>query len=266
MSRWRARSASRRASPSACLHPRRVLLPRVARGLPRREGDGPRAAGCRSIRRSTSFPPTRTHLRLARGGLDKQAAILPLIGRLKMTCSTSSSRRTRRRCSSARQPADLGAAARSRFRSAQSAAAGAVPRDDRHPRSRQALRHVHRGRRRQPRRHAGRDPRLPRPERRRQDDDAADDRRAAEADRRAASSSTATTSRREPEAAKASLGFIPDRPFIYEKLTAGEFLRFHGGLYGLDGDGIGDARPRDARAVRARHAGSTSWSRASRTA
>ena len=37
-----------------------------------------------------------------------------------------------------------------------------------------------------------------------------------------------------PEAAKASLGFIPDRPFIYEKLTAGEFLRFHGGLYGLD--------------------------------
>jgi ABC-2 type transport system ATP-binding protein len=43
----------------------------------------------------------------------------------------------------------------------------------------------------------------------------------------------------EPEAAKASLGFIPDRPFIYEKLTAGEFLRFHGGLFGL-GDDIGD--------------------------
>jgi ABC-2 type transport system ATP-binding protein len=44
----------------------------------------------------------------------------------------------------------------------------------------------------------------------------------------------------EPEAAKGSLGFIPDRPFIYEKLTAGEFLRFHGGLYGLDGTGITD--------------------------
>ena len=43
-----------------------------------------------------------------------------------------------------------------------------------------------------------------------------------------------------PEAAKASLGFIPDRPFIYEKLTAGEFLRFHGGLYGMEGNGIGD--------------------------
>ena len=39
----------------------------------------------------------------------------------------------------------------------------------------------------------------------------------------------------EPEKAKASLGFIPDRPFIYEKLTAGEFLRFHAGLYGMDG-------------------------------
>jgi ABC-2 type transport system ATP-binding protein len=44
----------------------------------------------------------------------------------------------------------------------------------------------------------------------------------------------------EPEAAKASLGFIPDRPFIYEKLTAGEFLRFHAGLYGLEGPAIED--------------------------
>jgi ABC-2 type transport system ATP-binding protein len=41
----------------------------------------------------------------------------------------------------------------------------------------------------------------------------------------------------EPEAAKASLGFIPDRPFVYEKLTAGEFLRFHAGLFGMDGNG-----------------------------
>jgi ABC-2 type transport system ATP-binding protein len=40
---------------------------------------------------------------------------------------------------------------------------------------------------------------------------------------------------REAEAAKLSLGFIPDRPFLYEKLTGGEFLRFHGGLYGIDG-------------------------------
>jgi ABC-2 type transport system ATP-binding protein len=38
---------------------------------------------------------------------------------------------------------------------------------------------------------------------------------------------------RSPQAAKAALGFIPDRPFLYEKLTADEFLRFHGGLYGI---------------------------------
>jgi ABC-2 type transport system ATP-binding protein len=44
----------------------------------------------------------------------------------------------------------------------------------------------------------------------------------------------------DPEAAKASLGFIPDRPFIYEKLTGGEFLTFHGGLYGLDDAGLGE--------------------------
>src|SRR4026208_1471229 len=43
-----------------------------------------------------------------------------------------------------------------------------------------------------------------------------------------------------PEAAKAALGFIPDRPFIYEKLTAGEFLRFHAGLYGMNERDIGE--------------------------
>jgi ABC-2 type transport system ATP-binding protein len=42
-----------------------------------------------------------------------------------------------------------------------------------------------------------------------------------------------------PDAAKASLGFIPDRPFIYEKLTAGEFLRFHAGLYGMSPGDVG---------------------------
>ena len=35
----------------------------------------------------------------------------------------------------------------------------------------------------------------------------------------------------DPVAAKAKLGFIPDRPFIYEKLTGAEFLRFVAGLY-----------------------------------
>ncbi|MGH7623580.1 MAG: ATP-binding cassette domain-containing protein, partial [Gemmatimonadaceae bacterium] len=40
---------------------------------------------------------------------------------------------------------------------------------------------------------------------------------------------------KDPSAAKAVLGYIPDRPFIYEKLTGAEFLRFVAGLYGQDG-------------------------------
>ncbi len=49
---------------------------------------------------------------------------------------------------------------------------------------------------------------------------------------------------RDPGAAKRALGFIPDRPFLYEKLTAAEFLRFHGGLYGLEGEPL-EARARE---------------------
>jgi ABC-2 type transport system ATP-binding protein len=41
-----------------------------------------------------------------------------------------------------------------------------------------------------------------------------------------------------PRGAKAKLGFIPDRPFIYEKLTGSEFLRFVAGLYGQEGPQI----------------------------
>jgi ABC-2 type transport system ATP-binding protein len=40
---------------------------------------------------------------------------------------------------------------------------------------------------------------------------------------------------RNPIAAKSVLGFIPDRPFIYEKLTGAEFLRFVAGLYNQEG-------------------------------
>src|SRR5213076_2114234 len=40
---------------------------------------------------------------------------------------------------------------------------------------------------------------------------------------------------RDPVAAKMKLGFIPDRPFIYEKLTGGEFLKFVAGLYDQEG-------------------------------
>lgn len=38
----------------------------------------------------------------------------------------------------------------------------------------------------------------------------------------------------EPEKAKRNIGFIPDRPYLYEKLTGNEFLRFIGNLYGVD--------------------------------
>jgi ABC-2 type transport system ATP-binding protein len=37
-----------------------------------------------------------------------------------------------------------------------------------------------------------------------------------------------------PSAVKRCVGFIPDRPFLYEKLTASEFLRFVAGLYRTD--------------------------------
>ncbi len=43
---------------------------------------------------------------------------------------------------------------------------------------------------------------------------------------------------KEPEQAKSRLGFIPDRPFLYEKLTGAEFLRFVAGLYGQNGTGV----------------------------
>ena len=43
---------------------------------------------------------------------------------------------------------------------------------------------------------------------------------------------------RQPMEAKQRLGFIPDRPFVYDKLTGAEFLRFVAGLYGQTGPGL----------------------------
>ena len=40
---------------------------------------------------------------------------------------------------------------------------------------------------------------------------------------------------REPAAARRLIGFIPDRPYVYEKLTGLEFLRFTSGLWGQRG-------------------------------
>ncbi|MHB1169853.1 MAG: ABC transporter ATP-binding protein [Longimicrobiales bacterium] len=49
---------------------------------------------------------------------------------------------------------------------------------------------------------------------------------------------------REPVRAKQMIGYIPDRPSIYEKLTGAEFLRFVSGLWGREG-GEADRRARD---------------------
>ena len=37
----------------------------------------------------------------------------------------------------------------------------------------------------------------------------------------------------DPVAAKALIGYIPDRPYLYERLTAREFMAFVGGIYGM---------------------------------
>ncbi len=41
-----------------------------------------------------------------------------------------------------------------------------------------------------------------------------------------------------PESAKARVGYIPDRPYLYEKLSGGEFLRFVAGLWGREGEEV----------------------------
>jgi ABC-2 type transport system ATP-binding protein len=38
-----------------------------------------------------------------------------------------------------------------------------------------------------------------------------------------------------PDAAKARIGYVPDRPYLYDKLSGGEFLRFVAGLWGKEG-------------------------------
>ena len=48
----------------------------------------------------------------------------------------------------------------------------------------------------------------------------------------------------DPIAAKKLLGLIPDRPFVYEKLTGREYLRFICGVYGVQ-DSVGEAAAKD---------------------
>lgn len=44
----------------------------------------------------------------------------------------------------------------------------------------------------------------------------------------------------EPLMVKGIIGYIPDRPFIYEKLTGKEFLKFFAGLFGEEGKTVDD--------------------------
>ena len=44
--------------------------------------------------------------------------------------------------------------------------------------------------------------------------------------------------RAEPEKAKHIIGFIPDRPYLYDKITGMEFLKFTADLYGVNSNGF----------------------------
>ncbi len=46
---------------------------------------------------------------------------------------------------------------------------------------------------------------------------------------------------REPIRAKELLGYIPDHPFLYEKLTGREFMYFVAGLHRMNGNGLKDS-------------------------
>ena len=47
---------------------------------------------------------------------------------------------------------------------------------------------------------------------------------------------------RDPQKVKGIIGYIPDKPFIYEKLTGGEFLDFVAELYQVNGDFVKEKR------------------------
>ncbi len=43
---------------------------------------------------------------------------------------------------------------------------------------------------------------------------------------------------KEPVKAKREIGYIPDHPYLYEKLSGREFMRFIAGMYKVDGDAL----------------------------
>lgn len=50
--------------------------------------------------------------------------------------------------------------------------------------------------------------------------------------------------REDASRAKRRIGYIPDRPFLYEKLSGGEFLRFVAGLWGKSGPAVDERADR----------------------
>ncbi|KPJ78950.1 MAG: ABC transporter [Deltaproteobacteria bacterium SG8_13] len=51
--------------------------------------------------------------------------------------------------------------------------------------------------------------------------------------------------RQNPVEAKRNIGFIPDRPYLYEKLTGMEFLGFTADMYGVNGNGFREKAVRE---------------------
>ena len=72
------------------------------------------------------------------------------------------------------------------------------------------------------------------PQRRRQNDHHQIAGRSAAARSRGRSASAATTSSRRPRLAASLTGYVPDQPFLYDKLTGREFLQFVAQMHGLD--------------------------------
>jgi len=60
---------------------------------------------------------------------------------------------------------------------------------------------------------------------------------------------------KDPVSAKQLLGYIPDHPFLYEKLTGREFMQFVAGLYGMPEDGLTDRIEELLHVFEVRHVG-----------
>ncbi len=227
------------------------------------------------------FPADATHFRLARGGLDKQAAIIPMIGNVKLYVSSiSRCGRNRRRFSSAAKPRrprrrrasdpflrPLRATAprgvvRPRRAGACPASWGGI--DDCDTGLAQTIRSLLWPSTVSIRSAARRNSRLPRTQRRRQDNVDQDNRRAVEADIWPHSRQRLRSVQR--ARSRLRRRFVHSRSAIHlRKLTAGEFLRFHAGLYGMDRDGLGQ-RMHEMLELFELVAGNMSSSRAFRTA